>query len=248
MSDANLLTQQSAPLDGARPGSGKPPFLPDKFWDSKRREPRLEALARSYVELERRGPFAENTGPMAGPGAGLGAEPGDGVPASPDEYRIDLIESFLGSDPDLNRRLHAAGFSNAQAQLVYDLAAEKMIPVIQSIAAQYARSGDAQRLEAEFGGPDRWRQVQRQIQKWGSRNLPLSAYSALASSFKGVMAMHRMMNQGDEPDILRDGGEKTGPVSEKGLRKMMRDPRYWRDKDPTFIQKVADGFKELYPN
>jgi hypothetical protein len=29
---------------------------------------------------------------------------------------------------------------------------------------------------------------------------------------------------------------------------MMRDPRYWRDRDPAFIAQVTEGFKRLYPS
>jgi hypothetical protein len=35
-------------------------------------------------------------------------------------------------------------------------------------------------------------------------------------------------------------------VDEKDLHSMMRDPRYWRDKDPSFIAKVTDGFQKIY--
>ncbi|WP_291297609.1 hypothetical protein [Elioraea sp.] len=31
------------------------------------------------------------------------------------------------------------------------------------------------------------------------------------------------------------------------LKTAMKDPRYWRDRDPAFIQSVEAGFKELYP-
>jgi hypothetical protein len=27
---------------------------------------------------------------------------------------------------------------------------------------------------------------------------------------------------------------------------MMRDPKYWRDQDPSFIAKVTEGFKRMY--
>ncbi len=27
---------------------------------------------------------------------------------------------------------------------------------------------------------------------------------------------------------------------------MMRDPKYWRDKDPAFVAKVTEGFKSVY--
>ncbi|MEM6811174.1 MAG: hypothetical protein AAF549_01780 [Pseudomonadota bacterium] len=34
--------------------------------------------------------------------------------------------------------------------------------------------------------------------------------------------------------------------SEKDLQSMMRDPRYWRDKDLSFIEKVTKTFERLY--
>lgn len=30
------------------------------------------------------------------------------------------------------------------------------------------------------------------------------------------------------------------------LQYMMRDPKYWRDQDPSFIAKVTEGFQKLY--
>ena len=36
--------------------------------------------------------------------------------------------------------------------------------------------------------------------------------------------------------------------SEGELRAMMRDPRYWRARDPQFIQRVTDGFRRLVGN
>jgi hypothetical protein len=27
---------------------------------------------------------------------------------------------------------------------------------------------------------------------------------------------------------------------------MMRDPKYWRDKDPSYVAKVTEGFKKMY--
>ncbi|MBP5858455.1 hypothetical protein KAJ83_15650 [Marivibrio halodurans] len=33
---------------------------------------------------------------------------------------------------------------------------------------------------------------------------------------------------------------------EEALRRMMRDPRYWRDKDPAILDRVSEGFRRLY--
>jgi len=41
------------------------------------------------------------------------------------------------------------------------------------------------------------------------------------------------------------GGAPT-PASEGDLREMMKDKRYWRDRDPAFIRAVTDGYRRLY--
>jgi len=30
------------------------------------------------------------------------------------------------------------------------------------------------------------------------------------------------------------------------LKSMMRDPKYWKEKDPAFVAKVTEGFKKMY--
>lgn len=34
--------------------------------------------------------------------------------------------------------------------------------------------------------------------------------------------------------------------TESELREMMRDPKYWRDRDPETVRKIEQGFKKLY--
>jgi len=36
-------------------------------------------------------------------------------------------------------------------------------------------------------------------------------------------------------------------AAEEELRRMMRDPRYWRDRDPQVLSAVSQGFQKLYP-
>ncbi len=38
----------------------------------------------------------------------------------------------------------------------------------------------------------------------------------------------------------------SGASDEKDLQAMMRDPKYWRDKDPAYVAKVTDGFQRMY--
>ncbi|MEK7246752.1 MAG: hypothetical protein AAB223_12115 [Pseudomonadota bacterium] len=212
---------------GAATAATRPDFLPEKFWDGAKGEARVEALARSYAELEKK--------------LGTGA----GVPADPSGYRIESRDEAIVADPEVNALLHKAGFSQAQAQIVYDLAAERLLPMIGEIAARFEADSQTERLARHFGGDGKWREVSRQIAAWGRTSLPKSAFGALASTYEGVVAMHRMMTTG-EPGLVR--GETAGGVpTESELEGFMRDPRYWRDHEPSIVARVTEGFKRLYP-
>ncbi len=44
------------------------------------------------------------------------------------------------------------------------------------------------------------------------------------------------------PRVLQAGDG----VTEADLTAMMRDPRYWRDREPEFVRRVKDGFGRLF--
>lgn len=68
----------------------------------------------------------------------------------------------------------------------------------------------------------------------------------LSSSYDGVMALYRMM-QNEEPKMsVRDAGNNGKAEGLDELNSMMRDPRYWREKDPSFVAQVTDGFRKIY--
>ena len=231
----------------------QPITIPAKFRNPQTGDLNSDALLRSYLELEKKlgAGGASATPNAAAPGK---AEPTPeqaelkalGVPETPEQYRIEILEDFLERDPELEAVLHRAGFTEEQAQLVYDLAAEKLAPLMISVVQAARGSGDQSRLETEFGGADRWKEMRRQMRKWGERNLPPGAVEHLASSYDGVMAIHRMMSAGDEPGIAK-GGEGGEGLSEQQLKRLMMDPRYWRDRDPSLVGKVQSGFRQLYP-
>ena len=49
--------------------------------------------------------------------------------------------------------------------------------------------------------------------------------------------------------MLGNESPSAAPAAEptqEALVEMMRDPRYWRQRDPEFIARVTAGFKRLY--
>jgi hypothetical protein len=87
----------------------------------------------------------------------------------------------------------------------------------------------------------------RQIRTWGQANLSGEVFNTLSRSYDGVLAMHQMM-QAREPAVLREGDGPPAELDEAMLGKLMRDPRYWRDRDPDVVAKVTEGFRRLYPS
>ena len=203
--------------------------LPKKFRDPDTGGVRLEALIKSYCELERKL-------------SSLPAAPV--VPDSPDGYEIDVSHGLFAVDPDVNGRLHAKGFTAEQAQEVYALAAEKLVPAIMELTQEFQADREVERLVAAFGGPEKWQEVSRQLLAFGKKTLPPDVLANLSSSFEGVMALHRLM-KGQEPGIAVREADMAA-ASEGDLRSLMRDPRYWREKDPAFVAKVTDGFRRMY--
>jgi hypothetical protein len=221
--------------------------VPEKFRDPQTGALRVDQLVKSYRALEQKL-------------AGMVAVPGDdsdddarlrfkralGVPDSPDGYEITLANPALATDPDVNRRLHEAGFTPAQAQLVYDLACDHVVPQLHRMAGEYRLRGERERLLQRYGGEARFAETARALEAWGQRSLPESVFNALASSYEGIVALESMMQNGD-PALTRGTRSDDPALNEEQLVGMMRDPRYWKKRDPEFLAKVTDGFRRLYP-
>lgn len=167
------------------------------------------------------------------------------VPLHPDNYQITTDHPWLEPDQELNAILHEHSFSQEQAQVVYDLAHEHVLPLFEQLAGQIAELRGESLLRETFAGED-WQSQAAQVQQWGEAALPPDLYEALTTTPAGVAAMHQMMQHG-EPQFV-GATTSTGSVEKNSLRRMMDDPRYWRDHDPELVSRVQDGFASLYPD
>ncbi len=220
--------------------SGRPENIPEKFWDDETQSLRTDDLLKSYLELEKKFSYSKRGGDKNVLELALETE----GPAQ--DYNIVLHHKLMEVDENVNKRLRVAGFSNSQAQLVYDLAAEYIMPAIENIIEQFRSYRELEKLEKYFGGEERFDEISRQILMWAEKNVPEEIYNSLNSSYYGVIALYNMMTSNNEPSMINMKGEGEEVLNEKKLRSMMNDPRYWRDGDKDFIKKVDDGFKNLY--
>ncbi len=201
--------------------------VPVKFKDPETGEVKIDLLVKSYNELEKH----------------LSSKPT--APKTADDYCIDCDHGMFAPDSEINQRLHAKGFTQEQAQEVYDLAAEKMMPMVQGMSADFKADAEVEKLINHFGGSQQWKEISRQLLSFGQKNLPEDVLDNLSSSFEGVVALHRMM-KGEEPSLQRISSNKSQGINADELTSMMRDPRYWKTKDPAYIAKVTQGFENMY--
>ena len=205
-----------------------PSIVPDKFKNPESGAIRLDVLVNSYRELEKK--MSEKAAHTA--------------PQSPQDYSVRCEHGLFQPDEEINKRLHAQGMSETQVQEVYDLAAEKMIPMVRQIANEFSADREVEKLINHFGGVDQWKQISRELLAFGHRNLPADVLENLSSSFEGVLALHKMMIS-EEPK-MKKGSTNPSKENAEDIQSMMRDPKYWRDKDPAFVRKVTEGFQKIY--
>ena len=211
--------------------------IPAKFKDAKTGQINVEALLKSYLALEKK----LSNRPKLLPTEKVGT-----MPASPEEYNIVMKNPKLVIDEEMNKQLFELGFTNEQLQAVYDLAADKIIPLLENLSADYRADKEMAELENEFGGADAFNTIARQISAWGEKNLKPEIFNALSTSKEGIMTIYKMMNEQSEPTILSKNTPSYEPVSEESLRALMRHPKYWKDQDPALLKRVEEGFKRLY--
>jgi len=164
---------------------------------------------------------------------------------SPTSFEVEVAGDVLKSDPRINERLKEAGFTKQQAELVYRLAEEVIVPILSELSENYRTARELDKLEAHFGGEERFDEVARQISTWAAKSLPAEVFKALCTTYHGVLALYNMMGS-TEPETVAGTGGRPSMISDKKLREMMKDPRYWRDRDEEFIRQVDAGFRELY--
>lgn len=214
-----------------------PHNIPEKFWNAEQGEIRSDALAKSYMELERR---------LGGPDEDVAPNPDR--PENADDYQISFSTEELSADPQVNQQLFEAGFNQSQAQLVYALAEQHLMPMAEQMSVEFEANKQLEQLSTHFGGEEKWSTVSGQLKTWGQSHYPDTVFKALSSTYEGVIAMHQMMSQKSEPGLINAATPANGMISEAGLKQLMKDPRYWRDKDPAFLDQVEQGFKRLYPD
>ncbi|MEE1030101.1 MAG: hypothetical protein UIC65_03690 [Alphaproteobacteria bacterium] len=200
-----------------------------------------ESLIKSYTELEKKiGTMISVPNENSDDEAKRKFNRAIGVPESASEYP----KNDLYDDENLREQFLQIGLTKTQVEKIYNIANEYLSPIISELFSVQDESVAINELKNFFGGVDKMNDALRAINVFGERFLPRDAFDALCATPQGIQSVYKMM-QSMEPDVKTDKNE-TQNLTDSDLRRMMRDPKYWRDNDVEYIRKIENGFKKLY--
>ena len=200
-----------------------------------------DALMRSYTELEKKiGNMVSIPNDNSDAAVRQKFNRAIGVPENASEYPI----HELYDDENLRQQFLEIGLTKTQVEKIYDIANNFLSPVISELFSARDETAAMNELKNFFGGDDKMQDNLRAINAFGERFLPRDAFDALCATPQGIQSMYKMM-QSMEPSVKTDKNENEN-LSDSDLRRMMRDPKYWRDGDTEYIRKIENGFKKLY--
>jgi len=215
----------------------RPEWLPEKF-------DRPEELANSYSELERA--FYTRKEELRNQIVSeLNEEASSNAPISPADYELQFeapegIEySINDDDPMLD------WFRNTAHN--YGLSQDEFNGLMTEYAQIDAMRGPDWNVESEQLGEYAERRLER-VDGWATSNLSEEAYNIFANipaSAGMVQLFEELMELNGQPQFnMTSETEFQERLSIEDLRSMQNDPRYWKEKDQAFINKVRAGFEQ----
>jgi hypothetical protein len=215
------------------PSSDRPEWLPEKF-----KSP--EDLAKSYTELSQKlGGKEEDI--RSALMEEIQKEAFSERPESAGDYQLpETVDAEEAVDNDLLKWWSDHSFENGYSQEEFQQGIEMYSQAVMGnqpdLEVEAAKLGDNAEARIESASA------------FASKFFPeetLPAIERMCESHSGILALEAIQ------EALKDGNfsgntQPAAQTSERELREMMNDPRYWKDKDPAYIKEVTEGFQQIY--
>jgi hypothetical protein len=200
-----------------------------------------DSLLKSYNELEKKiGTMVSVPGNTSDDATRERFNRAIGVPDDASQYPTD----DMFDDESVRQKFREIGLTCNQVEQIYKIANEYLSPVLSELFLMQNETNAYQELKNFFGGTEKMNDALRAIDAFGTKFLPHDAFDALCSTPQGIQGVYKMM-QSVEPNVETQKNENQN-LTDDDLRRMMRDPKYWRDSDPEYVRKIENGFKKLY--
>lgn len=163
-----------------------------------------------------------------------------GVPDDASQYPTD----DMFNDESVRQKFREIGLTCNQVEQIYKIANEFLSPVLSELFDMKNETNAIAELKNFFGGDEKMNEALHAIETFGNKFLPRDAFDALCATPAGIQGIYKMM-QSMEP-VVETQKNETETLTDSDLRRMMQDPKYWRDGDPEYVRKIENGFKKLY--
>ncbi len=201
----------------------------------------VDALLKSYSELEKKiGSMVSVPNNDADKITREKFNRAIGVPENASDYPTNI----LFDDESIKQKFHDIGLTTTQVEQIYSVAEEFLSPVLTELFSKKNETDEMLKLENFFGSREKMNDALTAINTFGEKFLPHDAFESLCSSAQGIQGVYKMM-QSIEPCVETNISAQEN-LTDDDLRRMMRDPKYWRDADPEYVRKIENGFKKLY--
>lgn len=215
------------------PVSERPEWLPEKF-----KSP--EDLAKSYNELSQKlGSKEEDIRNSIM--EEIQSQAFSERPESAGDYQLpESIDESQSVDNELLKWWSEHSFENGYSQSEFEQGIEMYAQAVMGsqpdIEAEAAKLGDNAEARIEAASV------------FANKFFPkeaLPAIERMCESHEGIIALEAIQ------EAMKDGNfagttQPAAQTTERELREMMNDPRYWKDRDPLFIKQVTEGFQNIY--
>lgn len=246
--DPNPAGTENTPQEGKKvdvQNPSRPDGLSDAFWDNEKNEIKLNDLIADHGNLSKFKTESETR--LAN------------RPESPEKYEIRVPESVklpegttfeFDKDSPLMKIARQVAFDSGRGQEGFDeMVSEYINHEITRAAQEETLLQETYQAElAKLGekGKDRIEAV-NSFMKSNLTDKQFEAIKSIATTAEGIRAVETLMSLSKDSTPKRDENGGGEAVTQESLDAIMRDPKYWRDRDPDYMAKVQEGYKKLYP-
>ena len=157
---------------------------------------------------------------------------------------VNIDNYFFNLKKEIIKILHEKQIPDSMVDILTDIITEISLKYIKNIAEKYNSLQELMKLETFFGGEKNFNEVSKQITMWATKNLTPDLFNTLNTNYWGVISLYNMMRSYEDKTFIDQEFEKDF-LTEKDLKAMMKNPKYWRDKDKNFIAQIDEGWKYL---
>ncbi len=157
---------------------------------------------------------------------------------------VNVDNYFLNLKKEIIKILHEKQIPDSHVDVLTNIITEISLKYIKNIAEKYNSLQELMKLETFFGGEKNFNEVSKQITMWATKNLTPDLFNTLNTNYWGVISLYNMMRSYEDKTFIDQEFEKDF-LTEKDLKSMMKNPKYWRDKDKNFIAQIDEGWKYL---